>query len=238
MRLDNELEPGEIGRRPLRRTLQQFGERHYAGPDLGDPRVLRQQFGRITAPDRQAGRFQADHWRSRRNDRMQDVKCCAQLPSRAVELARADPGQSAAGWSLQELRRVAGRRQQRDGCCYSVSGEAVGEGVHPKDHRRSARCRRRHAFARRGRSELGEGATLIDAGRPADQTPQPRSRCRDVDQSRQSPGPGDQPAPARQPAEGVVAAWSDLPAIGVIKDLRLVRGHVDPGRAVTRASLA
>ena len=42
VRLDNELEPSEIGRRPLRRTLQQFGERQYAGPDLGDPRVLRQ----------------------------------------------------------------------------------------------------------------------------------------------------------------------------------------------------
>src|SRR5512132_2312219 len=102
MRLDDQLDAAQVGRCPVRRTLQQFSECEYAGGDLGNSRILRQQLSRVATPYRKAGGFQADHRRSPRDERMQDVKGVPQLPSGTVELSGADPAQAAAGGSFQE----------------------------------------------------------------------------------------------------------------------------------------
>ena len=85
MRLDDQLDAAEVGRRPVRRTLQQFSQREYAGRDLSDPRILRQQLGRVAAPNREAGGFQADYRRSRARRsgcRMSSaVRSCRRAPS-------------------------------------------------------------------------------------------------------------------------------------------------------------
>ena len=39
VRLDDQLDPAQVGRGPVRRTLQQFGECEYAGGDLGNSRT-------------------------------------------------------------------------------------------------------------------------------------------------------------------------------------------------------
>ena len=173
MRLDDELDAAEVGWGPVRRAPQQLGQREHAGRDLRDPRIIRQEFGRVTAPNREAGGFQANYRRSGRHVGVQDVQCRAQLASGAVELTRADPGQAAAGWSFHEPRRVAGRSQHRDGRCDGVAGEAVGEGVHPHDRGVPGRLRNRNPPARRDRSESRQGASLVDACGPADQPSNP-----------------------------------------------------------------
>ena len=103
-----------------------------------------------------------------------------------------------------------------------------------------------------GRRRAGSAAAPRAAGRSANRgsdrrwsTPalhrtscrSPGSRWR-VDQRRQRRGPGDQPSPARQPAQRVVRARPQPAGVGVVQHLRLVRRHVDPGRAVPRTALA
>ena len=131
MRLHDKLRAAEVRWRPVRGAPQQLGQRKDSSRDFCDPRIIRQKLGRVAAPDREAGGFQPDHWCTGRDVRMQDVERPAQLSPSALELAGADPGQAAAGWSFHELRRVASRHQHRDGCRNRITGKEVRERVDP-----------------------------------------------------------------------------------------------------------
>ena len=133
MRLNDQLDAAEVRRRPVRCTAEQLGQREHSGCDVSHPRILGQEFGRVTAPNREAGGFQADDRRPRRDVGMQDVQGGAQLSPSAVELTGADPSQAAAGWSFHEVRRVTSRGEDRDGRGDGVSGEAIGKRVDPNN---------------------------------------------------------------------------------------------------------
>ena len=85
MRLNDKLDAAEVWRRPVRRTPQQLGQRKHSSRDFCDPRIIGQKFGRVAAPNREAGGFQADHWRTRRD--VADAGCpsavrsCRRAPS-------------------------------------------------------------------------------------------------------------------------------------------------------------
>ena len=69
---------------PVRRTHQHSGHGEYTSRDIA-PRIIWHEFGSVTAPDRQARRFQPTT-ASGRHVRVEDVQCCSQLASGAVEL--------------------------------------------------------------------------------------------------------------------------------------------------------
>ena len=77
MRLNDQLYVAEVWRRPVRRTLQQLSQREDSGRDICDARIIGQQLGRVAAPNREAGGFQANDRRPRSDVRMQDVQCRA-----------------------------------------------------------------------------------------------------------------------------------------------------------------
>ena len=84
----------------------------------------------------------------------------------------------------------------------------------------------------------GEGRDGPLGGDPGDERESRRVR-RDASRAfasgRHPPG---QPQPERQPAQRVVRARPEPPPVVVVQELRLVGGHVDPGRAVRDAAPA
>ena len=83
--------------------------------------------------------------------------------------------------------------------------------------------------AERGRRERGQLPALIQAGR------QPRAAGNQGYRQRGIRGAGRErrePGPARQLAERVVGSRAQAAPVSLVQDLRLVGGHVHPGRAL------
>ena len=74
MRLSHEFDSAEVWWRPVRRTPQQLGKREHSSRDISDPGIFGHEFGRVAAPNCEAGGFQADDRRSRRDVGMQNVQ--------------------------------------------------------------------------------------------------------------------------------------------------------------------
>ncbi len=233
----------EAGWPPVRGVLlEDLGEGADGVGESAGARVVGEELGEVGAQGGGAAGLEADDRQTGVEGGGEDVEGAAHGCAGAGELAGGDPGQAAADGLRWDEDAQAGVLEDGDGGAADGGGEVVGERVRPQDDARGARgsggCR--PSPPPTGERLPGQGRDRPlgrDAGQPfrrlrqrpyARQTVE-RGRC-SYDRRRAKP--------QRQPPHRVVGRRAHPARVVVVEELRLVRGHVHPHRAVAAAALA
>ena len=220
-----------------------LGQELRQGQDLPFQRlhvgVPGQQLGRVRAPHAGATRLHPDDRNALSDERRQHGGGVPELAAGAVELARRDPGQAAAGLFIQRPGFVAETGQDLHHRGEGVRLEAVAERIHPdQDGALAPTLRQCGAAAGGTRRETRDLPPPVNPGSPLHQAPQPGGGTDDVDERPDAGEFRDETSPARQPAQGVVVPGPQPSLETLMGDARLVGGHVDSRGAVAGAALA